>query len=261
MNELTNNIKRFVQNPLGVIALFVTALYGIASMLFSSAFDNLQGDKERLPVIWFVILFPIIMFGTFVWLVVKHNHKLYSPGDFKDEKWFAVVNGKTFTPGKEPTAIKKEEKIEISAPVFQNHRNKRNTIYNDIEELALKELSEEEKFVVKSQAFINNGSNRFEFDGYAEKDGKTCLIEIKRLHSIKYIHHIIQMLYKQSKVISEIGNTNTVFYIVFIIDDIIDNTEKTSIIALLEKELSCDFVCKFYTLKEIGIDEKKLSIN
>ena len=86
MNELTNNIKRFVQNPLGVIALFVTALYGIASMLFSSAFDNLQSDKERLPVIWFVILFPIIMFGTFVWLVVKHNHKLYSPGDFKDRK-------------------------------------------------------------------------------------------------------------------------------------------------------------------------------
>lgn len=257
MNELTNNIKRFVQNPLGVIALFVTALYGIASMLFSSAFDNLQSDKERLPVIWFVILFPIIMFGTFVWLVVKHNHKLYSPGDFKDEKWFAVVNGKTFTPGKEPTAIKKEEIIELSAPVYKNHSNKRNTSYNNIEEFALKKLSEEEDFVVKSQAFINNGSNRCEFDGYAEKEGKTCFIEIKRLFSIEYIHHVVKILNKQSRVIYEMGNSNTVFYIVFITDDIFDKTKKSTIRDLLVEYLNCNVVCKFYTLKEIGIDENK----
>lgn len=166
-----------------------------------------------------------------------------------------MVNGKTFTPGKEPKAIKKEERIEIPAPVFQNHRNKRNTIYNDIEELALKKLSEEEEFVVKSQALIDNNSNRCEFDGYAEKDGKSCFIEIKRLHSSKDIHHIIPMLYKQSRVISEIGNSNILFYNVFLTDDIIDNTEKSQISDLLGKELNCEVICKFYAINEFGIEK------
>lgn len=62
------------------------------------------------------------------------------------------------------------------------------------------------------------------------------------------------MLYSQSRVISEIGNSNILFYNVFITVDIIDNTEKSQISDLLGKELSCEVICKFYAINEFGIE-------
>lgn len=94
MNNTVNDFmdkakgKGFTRNPLGIIALFVSLIYGVACLVLGTSLNNLQGQEERLPLIWFIILFPIIILIGFIFLVVKHHKKLYAPSDFKDENNF-----------------------------------------------------------------------------------------------------------------------------------------------------------------------------
>lgn len=50
----------------------------------------MKGGEERLPLIWFIILFPILVLLVFSYLVIKHHSKLYGPGDYKDETNFVI---------------------------------------------------------------------------------------------------------------------------------------------------------------------------
>ena len=81
--EIANKLAR---NPLGIIALFIMLIYGLATAttIFS---DNLTAS-ERLPLTWFLILFPSLVLLLFVYLVIHHSEKLYGPGDFRDEANF-----------------------------------------------------------------------------------------------------------------------------------------------------------------------------
>ncbi len=38
-----------------------------------------------MPLIYFLVLFPVLVLGVFGWLVSKHSGKLFAPGDFKNE--------------------------------------------------------------------------------------------------------------------------------------------------------------------------------
>jgi CheY-like chemotaxis protein len=76
--------KGLARNPLGIIALFIVLVYGFASLVtaFASAFTA----TERLPLIYFLVFFPILVLGVFAWLVSKHSGKLFAPSDFKNEE-------------------------------------------------------------------------------------------------------------------------------------------------------------------------------
>ena len=78
--EVANKLAR---NPLGIIALFIVLIYGFAAATAIYA-DDLTAS-ERLPLTWFMILFPVLVFLLFVHLVIHHSDKLYGPGDFRDE--------------------------------------------------------------------------------------------------------------------------------------------------------------------------------
>lgn len=71
------------RNPLGIIALFIVLVYGFASLV--TAFAGSFTAAERLPLIWFLILFPVLVLVVFTWLVSKHSGKLFAPSDFKNE--------------------------------------------------------------------------------------------------------------------------------------------------------------------------------
>jgi hypothetical protein len=71
------------RNPLGIIALFIVLVYGFASLV--TAFAGGFSPQERMPLVYFLIVFPILVLGAFVWLVSKHSGKLFAPGDFKKE--------------------------------------------------------------------------------------------------------------------------------------------------------------------------------
>lgn len=82
IKEFGNTAKTLARNPLGIIALFIVLVYGIAALVCVS--DKLN-TVERTILILFLIVFPCIVLRTFYLLVTKHYNKLYSPMDYKDE--------------------------------------------------------------------------------------------------------------------------------------------------------------------------------
>ena len=76
--------KGLARNPLGIVALFIALVYGFASLV--TAFAGSFTAAERLPLIYFLILFPVLVLIVFAWLVSKHSRNLYAPSDFRDEE-------------------------------------------------------------------------------------------------------------------------------------------------------------------------------
>lgn len=87
MNDETKSFgataTSLARNPLGIIALFIVLVYGFASLV--TAFASSFTPAERLPLIYFLIGFPVLVLGVFSWLVSKHSGKLFAPSDFKNE--------------------------------------------------------------------------------------------------------------------------------------------------------------------------------
>lgn len=76
--------KGLARNPLGIIALFIVLVYGFASLV--TAFAGSFTHEERLPLIYFLVLFPVVVLAIFAWLVSTHGGKLFAPADFKNEE-------------------------------------------------------------------------------------------------------------------------------------------------------------------------------
>ena len=76
--------QKLARNPLGIIALFIVLVYGFAALVtgFSGSFTT----SERLPLIYFMIIFPVLVLSVFGWLVSRHSNKLFAPSDFRDEE-------------------------------------------------------------------------------------------------------------------------------------------------------------------------------
>jgi len=117
--------KSLARNPLGIIALFIVLVYGFASLVtdFAGSFTS----AERLPLIYFLIAFPVLVLGVFAWLVSRHSGKLFAPSDFKDEENYvkmqmAVVasltaaTAKGDTPASEAQLHKIVEVVRAAAP-------------------------------------------------------------------------------------------------------------------------------------------------
>lgn len=86
VKEFADSAKGFTKSPLGIIALFIVLVYGFASLVVGFGQGNL---KEHIaPLVYFMVLFPVLVFFGFLWLVAKHHKKLYGPSDFKDEENF-----------------------------------------------------------------------------------------------------------------------------------------------------------------------------
>jgi CheY-like chemotaxis protein len=83
IGTFAESAKGFTKSPLGIVGLFVVFVDGFASlvMVFSKDLDVVA----IYVLIGFLVLFPVLVFGAFVMLVVYHHEKLYGPSDFKDE--------------------------------------------------------------------------------------------------------------------------------------------------------------------------------
>lgn len=252
-------IEHFIHNPLGIMALFVTVCYGIAGFVFSSAFSNLKGYCERLPVIWFVILFPVIIFLVFVWLIVKYNHKLYAPSDFKDEYLFAFVNGKSYSPGEEPKAIAKEERINICRQRKSSEYNMKATGDNMCgrETLALRKLSNDMQLNIKSDVCIGGKINGYIFDGIAEKDEEQYFIELKHIKNIDQLDRVLPFLFRQAGFIQRLNSPYSIFLIVFILGKSMTDADKEKAESLIDANIVCRHKCIFYSCEEIGESNNK----
>jgi len=103
--DILKGAKDFARNPLGIIALFISLIYGFASLLLDSSAEKLT-EAERWPLILFIVLFPVLVLVAFYKLVTKHHGKLYAPGDFQDDKSFL----RTLSPEEQEVRLQKEVK-------------------------------------------------------------------------------------------------------------------------------------------------------
>ncbi|HKD28851.1 MAG TPA: hypothetical protein VKC66_23470 [Xanthobacteraceae bacterium] len=76
----------FSRSPLGILALFIVLVYGFASLVTGLA--KKLTSAEKMPLIYFLVGFPILVLGVFTWLVSEYPANLFGPGDFKSDDNF-----------------------------------------------------------------------------------------------------------------------------------------------------------------------------
>ena len=97
MREFTRAATALARNPLGIIALFIVLVYGFAAL--TTIFATNLTAAERQPLIYFLVLFPVAVLLTYIYLVTRHHGKLYAPRDYRDDTKFleaAALLGASF---------------------------------------------------------------------------------------------------------------------------------------------------------------------
>lgn len=191
-----NSLKNFLRNPLGVIALFVTICYFIAGLVFSVGLDKLSGTTERLPFIWFVIIFPVIIFVGFIYLVCFHHTKLYGPGDFKNEANFVELTKEErktkYMKEAAESSVDEEQtpmNIENSAELIKNENS-------NIRALAYSAENSAHLAIQKLNAIYNTKfneevrDNRSVYDAIGIIDGNLYVVECKYVRNHVTINHL-----------------------------------------------------------------------
>lgn len=83
LQDFGNIATGLARNPLGIIALFIVLVYGFAALV--TTFNSSFTPAERMPLIYFLVVFPVLVLAVFTWLVSTHSNKLFAPSDFKNE--------------------------------------------------------------------------------------------------------------------------------------------------------------------------------
>ena len=127
LKEFGDTAKALSKNPLGIIALFIVLIYGLAALVVG--LSSQLGPEERRPIVWFLAIFPFIVLAVCGWLVSRHYEKLYAPRDFNSDEAFlsALQNKEEGRPGLKELDNKIKEKIEnvlIADNLFADMENK-----------------------------------------------------------------------------------------------------------------------------------------
>jgi hypothetical protein len=173
--ELPSSLSKISRNPLGIVALFISLIYGIASLLVGATASTLSA-VERWPLILFVVFFPVLVLGVFYKLVTEHHGKLYAPADYKDDKSFLHTLSETQKEKKlkaEVTDVvsvrKPEQKVESESPEKKDgseSRDSRRAEYRSfrqrvqiLEKLVIAQLENEYKVPAIRDVSIGSSSN------------------------------------------------------------------------------------------------------
>lgn len=261
-----NNNKSLTKNPLGIIALFVSLIYGFACLVLSSSINNLVCSCERLPLIYFIIIFPIIILIAFLYLVVKHHTKLYAPSDFRNDDSFIQVYEKSGNgmklineilelnnaaqsteietsiqpePGEKPsTENKTVEYGQKPQETYSTLAEKIDAIfiekYKQAEEWAINDLSLKYKIQFKQNVALTINDKIIELDGYGFDSENTYVIEAKYWESNKSVQKLLlslQEFLNRNKFIETNFKSKSNFKFIFaIVFDKINEQSKNKII-------------------------------
>jgi hypothetical protein len=92
LNSFGTTASKLARNPLGIIALFIVLIYGIACLTFG--FSHNLPEKSAWIFISFIIIYPLVVLFVFYRLVTKHHTKLYAPADFpRPEDFLQCIYG------------------------------------------------------------------------------------------------------------------------------------------------------------------------
>ncbi len=190
LQEFGQNAQRLARNPLGIIALFIVLVYGIAGLVLGVSAGKLD-PSERQPLVWFLVVFPVVVLAVFYRLVAAHHVKLYAPNDFPDAEGFF----RALTPSEQKQRLEQEiREFESAPPVIEGDRIKgekvvavemegtglfkrmsRTHTWLLAEELAFRELESEFGAPIHRQVAIADSG----VDGVLIDKGTLRVIEIK----------------------------------------------------------------------------------
>ena len=196
MDDFLRGAKSLASNPLGIIALFIALIYGFATLLLGVAAKHLE-VYERVPLVWFVILFPILVLAAFFVLVTKYHVNLYAPADFRSDEAFLKPTLAQLDRKREddlaelrtpppPTPADGQDKAARVEQVKEEPREQQTTqeLRADLERaeiLALRKVSRERKLTVRPHVAIGDQPPVL-FDGVAETVSEVIAIEVKLLN-------------------------------------------------------------------------------
>jgi hypothetical protein len=174
MPNTTNMItaaKGLAKNPLGIIALFIVMIYGFAALTLGAT--NHLTESERLPLAWFLVIFPVIVLGTFGWLVSQHHEKLYAPADYRNDQdfWNGVNKTQRTERIQEQQDIVKAKMHDLVKDLAEKAKdNAANSKDINIEEALSKvddEIESATTITVDARGFTNNSEAIFKFPAAA----------------------------------------------------------------------------------------------
>lgn len=122
-----DTIFHFLKNPLGLVGLVTVVFETIAVAAFSYGINKLDTGAERLPIIWFIVGFPILVLFAICLLVIFWHKHLYGPGDYQDEGNFVNANNKKIE-SKQQSEVKELIKDKEPNPSVETLKRTKNLI-------------------------------------------------------------------------------------------------------------------------------------
>lgn len=148
------------RNPLGIIALFIVLIYGFAALTL--VVNSKLGEVERVMLVIFLIIFPILVLILFGWLVSEHHEKLYAPGDFRSDEIFLKKAQAVEKRSLEINAYEQELKNKITDTV-KEELSKNNSNPDKIAERVVQEVQEATTFTVDATEFLQQNDAIFTY--------------------------------------------------------------------------------------------------
>lgn len=208
--------NNFFKNPLGIIGIFLVLTEAIASLVIVKSHLS---DPQNTILVLFIVLFPCLVLGAFFLLVTRHHEKLYSPGDYRDERNF-VSTYNSLTQKKELTDVCSATTPEAPMAVTENDLQPIKDALAEVIELQKKIvlnpgspfLSEAEthSFISSADDFLSEIDDSASFTVDISSMPKSDLL-VNRLCSMGYLAKIYQLPFGASSSLSSLAEHTAIW--------------------------------------------------
>jgi hypothetical protein len=267
IGEFSKAAQKLSRNPLGIIALFIVLVYGIAALVLGVSSNNFQ-PNERLPLIYFLVLFPIIVLIAFYRLVSNHHVKLYAPDDFQDKEGFF----RALSPHEQKQKLDEEIKsIEEEAKTgdaklpktakdkLLSVEKEDNSILKTIstrhayvlaEDLAFREIEREFSVYVRRQVAIGQD---YGVDGVFQYQGKSIAVEIKYSKHPQHMRTIMGREIERFSQFAQSVKNNAVFLLIIVADGWTSEQRKNEleILIIMARETNLPIKLRIFDFDEL----------
>ncbi len=217
--EFLKGAKEFARNPLGIVALFISLIYGFASLLLGASADKLE-SIERWPLLLFIVLFPFTVLYVFYKLVTEHHGKLYSPSDYKTDDSFL----RTLSPEEKANKLEADAKeatgdvfIEKTSPKKKLEISSVKNRIQDSEKYIMALLAKETG--IKPDPDVQISQEKYTFDAaYIEPGKKATLLEVKYYSQPRITFRAVEEFVYRAKLTSEYMSIDTTFVLALVLD-------------------------------------------
>lgn len=252
---LNKNTDKLARNPLGIIALFIVLVYGIAGIVLGLSSDNLT-EYQRTIFVLFLVMFPCLVLVSFLWLVAKHHTKLYAPSDYRNDEGFLGL----LSPEQQKQRLDNhvEEVLAESAEEVEESSESQNTSSRSLiresvyhaEDLAIREI--ESEFGVSINRQISLGRD-VGLDGFFVKNNKGYAIQVK--YAVKPLsrNQLANELHKIEASVSRLGWKKFGVMVVVVFDDLdmYDLSKEKERLSIATDIFPFDVDIRFYGLSQM----------